>query len=45
MTHGTKGAYDRHKCRCAECTAANTQYQRDRRKKRAAEQWKREING
>lgn len=31
MTHGRKSTYDRHKCRCGECRAANTQYQRERR--------------
>lgn len=32
MTHGRKSTYDRHKCRCEECKAANTAYQRDRRR-------------
>lgn len=31
IEHGTKATYDRHKCRCARCTAANTRYMREYR--------------
>lgn len=40
MMHGRKATYDRHKCRCVECTTANTEYQRARRKRLAIEAWK-----
>ena len=40
MTHGKKSTYDRHRCRCEECRAANTAYQRDRRKQIAAMAWR-----
>ena len=32
MNHGTRHAYQNHKCRCDECKAANHQHQKDRRK-------------
>lgn len=32
--HGTNTGYHAHKCRCPECTAAATTYERARRQKR-----------
>lgn len=26
VDHGTRGAYNHHRCRCVDCTAANTDY-------------------
>lgn len=31
IVHGTKACYDRHKCRCPKCRAANTAYMRQYR--------------
>lgn len=31
VPHGTRTAYIRHKCRCADCTLANTVYMREYR--------------
>jgi hypothetical protein len=29
LQHGVRTTYVKHKCRCAECTRANTEYRRD----------------
>ena len=34
--HGSKSTYDRHKCRCESCRAANSNYMREYRKRRTA---------
>jgi hypothetical protein len=36
INHGTTTAYANYGCRCDECRAANTAYQRDRRSRKAA---------
>lgn len=36
MTHGTRNGYLDHKCRCAACTSAHSDYQRQRRAARYA---------
>lgn len=35
--HGTRGGYTNHACRCEDCLAAEREYQRGRKKKRANE--------
>lgn len=36
MEHGTRGKYVHDRCRCVECTEANTLYQREANARRAA---------
>lgn len=36
-THGTTTMYGNHRCRCSECKAANAAYQRELRRRYAAE--------
>jgi hypothetical protein len=37
MTHGTRASYNNHRCRCAACRQANSQYQK---KYMAQPQWR-----